>query len=1575
MSAFDAKKYVKTLLCLSAFLGSAPLAAAVSVTSTDDSGPGTLRNAITQINQAGISNSITFNVAGTIDLASPLPPISHFVTGIELNSNAVTINGGNASQALFVYESGASFALTNNGGATGGLTLQNAASRGGTGGGGTFSGGGALGAGGGLFVAPNTTVTVQSVSFSDCQAVGGVGGGVIGSTGAGGGGGGGMNGGNGGNGGAPTNTGTIGGGGGGGGGYGSSGGSNGLGSYGGGGGGGLFFAGGVGGTPPNTAVVGGGGGGSDENAGAVGTSTTGGNGGTGSSGSAGGGGSSGSSGGNGSGFSGGGGGGPGGATQGGDAVNAGGGGGGSSGTITQGGPGGNVSGYFGGGGGSGGSAGDHGSPAGGGGTYAGGGGGGTAFQSTGVTDAQGGSSLFGGGGGAAGAGGNGGTGGFGGGGGGGVTGGTSVFGGGTGGSQAAAAGGGGGAGLGGAIFIGNAATLTIQDHVSFSGNSAQGGVGGNLAGSGVSLGNDIFLTESGQLTFHFGSGTTLTIASSIQSNTTLGGGSGGLSMTGLGSLILSNSNNYAGTTTLGGTGIIQISSDASLGAANNPLAFDGGTLRMTAAVTSARPISITANNGVVQADTGVSTFSGVISGAGALTKTGSGTLALTHASNTYQGGTTISAGILQISADGELGNTFGQIFFGGGTLELTTGVTTARTIELSNAGTIQVDPSPSPSIFTGIISGNGPLIKTGVGTLVITHVSNVYANGTEINGGTIQISDNLNLGLTTGNISFDGGTLQLTAPVTSGRAIVLPGQGIISVDSGATSSTFTGQITGVGPFVKTGIGTLILDQTASFATYTAGTTISQGTLQINDIHSLPVNGGNIVDNGILKLNHTGSLSLTGIISGVGSVNLSSAGTLSLTNTLNNYGGGASISNASGVIQITDNRALGLVTAPFTFNGGGTLEIDSLSAFSSTRSITITTAGTLDIANAIVASFSGPLTGTGSLTTLGTGTVALSGTNTYSGTTTISAGTLRIDGSHSLPSGAVTDNSHLVFNNSSTATFSSAIGGTGDVTMQGSGVVTLSGTSNYTGTTTVSHGTLLVNGSITSTTTVDAGATLGGSGTVGNVILNGTISPGNSIGTIHVGNTTFNAGSQYLVEFNNTTSDLIASSGTVTIDGGTVTLQPLNLTSPLSSYTIITATTVTENTPFTLVNPLTRYFFALQYNAASVDLIQTAAPVPFNVIVTSGNAGAVANCFDALVAAGPADLVPVLQILDVQTPSQIAHSLNQMQPANFNNIAFAEENVAERIRQIYTDHFFEQRVSPCPEKAPWRVWAAPFVENARQHGNDSLPGYKERFAGFSTAFDYSFEKHWMVTAGFSYASTNMQVPTARTKARFKTYAGTVAAAWTDTNWFSDALFSYLYSPVEASRKMHFSVANSTMTAQESLKASHDESSNQILSHLGGGYAVRFVLDEMTTLRLYPFANLDYFFVPEGGYKEHGAGSLDLKVHSKDYDYLRPEAGVGFGYKRCTASTDVTFDVSVSYVREYRFQGKNTKASFEPVDCTFSVSGLNPENNLISPSARLRIAAPANGFSVTLGYHGEYGSHFILNAGEAELRKSF
>ncbi|KRE24746.1 hypothetical protein ASE66_05905 [Bosea sp. Root483D1] len=88
-------------------------------------------------------------------------------------------------------------------------------------------------------------------------------------------------------------------------------------------------------------------------------------------------------------------------------------------------------------------------------------------------------------------------------------------------------------------------------------------------------------------------------------------------------------------------------------------------------------------------------------------------------------------------------------------------------------------------------------------------------------------------------------------------------------------------------------------------------------------------------------------------------------------------------------------------------------------------------------------------------------------------------------------------------NASTSFAGIISGAGGSITKTGTGTLTLTGANSYTGATAVDGGTLIVNGSIlsSSSVTVASGATIGGSGQLPSTTVNGTISPGNSPGTL------------------------------------------------------------------------------------------------------------------------------------------------------------------------------------------------------------------------------------------------------------------------------------------------------------------------------------------------------------------------------------------------------------------------------------------------------------------------------------------
>ena len=239
-------------------------------------------------------------------------------------------------------------------------------------------------------------------------------------------------------------------------------------------------------------------------------------------------------------------------------------------------------------------------------------------------------------------------------------------------------------------------------------------------------------------TYNVSSGSTSAVATALS-------GSGGLTQTGAGLLIVSGANTYQGPTTISG-GTLQLAGgfdrlptiSAVVMAPTGVLDLNGnpqiiGSLSGNGSVLDSAALT-------VGTDSTDATFSGAISGSGDLLKTGVGTLTLAG-SNTYRGKTYINAGILQVGNFGTSGS------LGPGPV-------------LDNA-TLQFSLSGATTVANSI-GGNGNLTLAGLGTLVVTG-SNTYTGGTYIDGGTLQLAGGPNrlpagteLSLRTGVLDLNG---------------------------------------------------------------------------------------------------------------------------------------------------------------------------------------------------------------------------------------------------------------------------------------------------------------------------------------------------------------------------------------------------------------------------------------------------------------------------------------------------------------------------------------------------------------------------------------------------------------------------------------------------------------------------------------------------------------------------------------------------------------------------------------------------------------------------------------------------
>ncbi len=212
------------------------------------------------------------------------------------------------------------------------------------------------------------------------------------------------------------------------------------------------------------------------------------------------------------------------------------------------------------------------------------------------------------------------------------------------------------------------------------------------------------------------------------------------------------SHTYTGGTTIN-VGTLNVAADGSLGGTSGTVTIDGGTLQAGGVINSpmARAYQSGASGGTIDTNGNAITINGTLSSAGGdLTKIGGGTLTLAGNGSGFTETLNINAGTFAIIDPGTIGAAASVVV--GGTFDLT-GLSGSLTIgNFSGTGTTSLGSSnltfgtSVSETYSGLIQGAGSLVKQGSGTQTLAH-ANTYLSGTTINGGTLSIAADNQLGL------------------------------------------------------------------------------------------------------------------------------------------------------------------------------------------------------------------------------------------------------------------------------------------------------------------------------------------------------------------------------------------------------------------------------------------------------------------------------------------------------------------------------------------------------------------------------------------------------------------------------------------------------------------------------------------------------------------------------------------------------------------------------------------------------------------------------------------------------------
>lgn len=419
------------------------------------------------------------------------------------------------------------------------------------------------------------------------------------------------------------------------------------------------------------------------------------------------------------------------------------------------------------------------------------------------------------------------------------------------------------------------------------------------------------------------------------------------------------------------------------------------------------------------------TLSGIVSGNGGLNVTGGGTLTL-GAAETYSGNTAILGGTLAIASGGSLVSP--RITVGSGT-----------TFDVSQSGGFILNANQTLAGF-GTVAG---AVTAGTASIIYPGSNSVTGTltlpgGLTENGG-VNNQFNLSSNPTGPNNDFVNATGGLTLTGTNTVTIIgsLPSGGAYPLFG---YSSLTGDITNLA--VTGATGTFLNNTTAKIIYFVAQTSIRTAT----NVTWL----GNAVANNWDVENATNWLN-----KGTGLLDYFVPGDMTL---FSNLGASNAVVNIPGSVTVTPGTITINTSSNYTFTGNG--------AIGGTGSLTVSN-GTVTILTTNV--YTGATILDGGV--LATPNIANSGTPSGIGEATSDPGNWIFNGGTFYYTGASAGTDHGItftngggvfdITNGTELTLNGTLGGPGGFTLIDTGVLQLTAGNNYTGSTTISNGTLIL----------------------------------------------------------------------------------------------------------------------------------------------------------------------------------------------------------------------------------------------------------------------------------------------------------------------------------------------------------------------------------------------------------------------------------------------------------------------------------------------------------------------------------
>ena len=512
---------------------------------------------------------------------------------------------------------------------------------------------------------------------------------------------------------------------------------------------------------------------------------------------------------------------------------------------------------------------------------------------------------------------------------------------------------------------------------------------------------------------------------------------------------------------------------------------------------------------------------------------------------------------------------------------------------------------------------------------------------------------------------------------------------------------------------------------------------------------------------------------------------------------------------------------------------------------------------------------------------------------------------------------------------------------------GDGFINLAAGRSLTGaitTNTANTGTLTLNGGSSVTGAIGGASGLKQINVVGgNAAVTGAVqAQGFSLGTNTLtitGALTTNVGGT--IQTSLASSSLfgnIQPSGASNISATGITVIPTvtGVLTPGTNFRIVNGLAGTIGATVNVINTNPLYtFVGVPTTTGDVNIRVVLAPA-----LASPTANAAAASVLGITALAGSDLLTVQNaIVTLPNAAALTNALSQLSP---NSTSLAAPWVAGQATHLFED-IWRARVdeiqdvccdTACDSNKPktkksnqctadeqrsnW--WGKGFGSRGEQDDVNNLNGFDTKAYGLVMAYDRPLNPHTRLGFGAGYANTTIDENNAAGRTEIDSFQIMSYLHYQPGTWFVQGALTAGVDKYEGSRQIQFTGVNRT--------AESDYDGQQYSAKLTAGK--HFYLNNQVTVT--PHASLQVAHTRVDSYTESGAGSVNLRVDSQNYNYV--QSGLGVKLERVIQSGDATYapEVHVKWLHDFKSTTTEQDVAFTGGGASFNVRGVEQDRDM-------------------------------------------